>query len=532
MKNTKLARIYGRFSSKPQERGDSKRRQIEGAKAYAERNGITIKAEYFDEAVSGKAGLNLEKEFGRLLKDAQPGEIVLCEQLDRIGRQNPFILGKLIYDLVQKGLSIVAWQEDKAIGPDNIDTLATQFQVFTGAAVGHAENVRKMTRLRETITKALKNAETTGVLPRTLIKYLPECFDWNVTKGCIEPNEPKAAVIRRIFNMFNNGTGKTTICQMLNKEGVPTIYRKHVNDTTTKKSWLETSIKQILKNESYAGVLHCKGHVIKCLPPVVTKATFDKTQLLLQRFSKRAGKTSGRVNNLFNGIAVCKHCGGTIGVAVSPIRPNKGATTTSYGYRYRCKNARTHLCDHHYMLNADMVEYLFFMVFFMGQPEGAVGINTAELREKIEAAESKIKRLADAITNLYDMAEEGDSEAKDRIAMRKQEKADVEQELTRLKGQTVEANSVPELVSKIHYELLDGARVYDASQLKAKLANNETRIELRNSLPVLFEKVVFDTTARTVEGVLKPGILTGTFLKDITVIHIPRLPHSKPNATT
>ena len=136
-------RIYGRFSSKPQERGDSKRRQIEGAKDYATKNGITIVAEpYFDEGVSGKEGLNLEKKFGKLLEDAQEGEAVLCEALDRIGRQNPFILGKLVYDLVSKGLTLIAWQEGKVINKDNIDTLETQFSVFTGAAIGHADNTR------------------------------------------------------------------------------------------------------------------------------------------------------------------------------------------------------------------------------------------------------------------------------------------------------------------------------------------------------------------------------------------------------
>ena len=110
------ARIYGRFSSKRQERGDSKRRQIEGAKAYAAKNGMTIVAgPYFDEGVSGKAGLNLEREFGHLLKDAQEGEAVLCEELDRIGRQSPFVLGKLVYDLVQNGLTVIAWQEGRLL---------------------------------------------------------------------------------------------------------------------------------------------------------------------------------------------------------------------------------------------------------------------------------------------------------------------------------------------------------------------------------------------------------------------------------
>ena len=521
METTKLGRIYGRFSSKPQERGDSKRRQIEGAKAYAQHNGITITgAPYFDEGVSGKAGANLEKEFGRLLKDAQPGEVVLCEALDRIGRQSPFILGKLIYDLVHKGLTVVAWQDGKEINSENIDTLETQFSVFTGAAVGHADNTRKMKRLRETTANALKLAEDQGIQSGTLVKYLPQCFHWNPAKGAVELHEEKAAVIRRIYKLYNDGIGKTSICKMFNNEKVSTIYTGKVNEAGTKRPWLESSLKKILKNESYAGVLRCKGHKITCIPRVVSKDTFDKTQLLLNRYSTRKGKTNGRVNNLFNSLAVCKHCGGTVNVSAASVNG------------YRCKNAIVGQCEHHNRLNADLVEYLFFMVFFMGQPEGAINVDTAGLKQKIEAAEAKIKRLTAAITNLYDMAEEGDTEAKDRIAKRKEEKAEAEQDLMRFKGQTVEANSVPEVVSAIRYELLGGARVYDASQLKAKLADNENRIKLRNSLPVLFEKVVFDTTARTVEGVLKPGIHTGTFLKDITVIHIPRLPHSKPHTTT
>jgi DNA invertase Pin-like site-specific DNA recombinase len=518
MKTIRTARIYGRFSSKPQERGDSKRRQLEGAKAYAQKNGITIKAEYFDEAVSGKAGANLEREFGRLLKEAEPGEVILCEALDRLSRQNPFIAGKLIYDLTQRGLTLIAWQEGKEISPENIDSLATQFSVFTGAAVGHSENVRKTKRLRDTTANAIKEAQDQGKQSATLVKYLPECFVWNAAKAVIEVDQDKTDTIKRIFKMFLDGKGSTSICKALNEAKVPTLYK-------SKNGWREVTIKDVLRNESYAGSLNIKGHHVTCIPQIVPSDTFDKAQLLLQRYAKRSGKLTGRANNLFPGIGVCKHCGCPISVSVTQSRSTNGKTV----YGYYCKGAKVNTCKHHNMLNADTVEYLFFMVFFMGQPEAAIGINTAELREKIEATEAKIKRLTVSITNLYDMAEEGDAEAKDRIAKRKEEKADAEQELMRLKGETVEAASVPEVVSKIRYEFSDDARVYDASQLKAKLADNETRIKLRNSLPVLFEKVIFDTTARTVEGVLKPGIHTGTFLKDITVIHIPRLAHTKHN---
>src|SRR5256885_16934922 len=110
MKTKQYARIYGRFSSKPQERGDSKRRQIDGAIAYAKQHNLELvegndgnPLVYFDEGVSGKAGLNLEKEFGRLLKEAKAGEIILCEESSRLGRQNPFILSNLIYQTTQRG---------------------------------------------------------------------------------------------------------------------------------------------------------------------------------------------------------------------------------------------------------------------------------------------------------------------------------------------------------------------------------------------------------------------------------------------
>ncbi len=100
-------RIYGRFSSKPQEKGDSYRQQIEGAKTYAAKHDLNIIGEpYFDEGVSGKAGLNLEKEFGRVLEDSESGDCILVQFLDRIGRQNPFVVGKLLYDTVSKGITV------------------------------------------------------------------------------------------------------------------------------------------------------------------------------------------------------------------------------------------------------------------------------------------------------------------------------------------------------------------------------------------------------------------------------------------
>lgn len=514
MKTIKHARIYGRFSSKPQERGDSKRRQIEGARAYAAREGIEIIEEpYFDEAVSGKAGANLEKEFGRLLREAKPGEAVLVEALDRIGRQNPFKLGKLISDLVERDITVIAWQENKIVNQDTIDDLGTQFSVFTGAAVGHADNVRKMKRLKEATDNAIVLAEK-GIQSGILVKYLPQCYTWNPAKRVIEINEAKADLIRRIFDMFNSGMGKTTICQTLNQEGVPTLYKSTSKTQSYQKSWLETSIKAFLQNESYAGVLHLQGHRITCIPAVISKQTFDKTQLLIQRNTYRRGKTSGRANNLFNGISICKHCGGTVHVAESK-------TPRGDNYYYRCKQARLKHCSHGKYLNADIVEHLFFLMYFGGSPEYIVA-DSAQIAVKIDAANAKIERLNKAISNLYDMAEAGDAEAKDRITKRKIEKAEAEQELLLLKGQTVEHQRLPSMLEEVIKLTVHGKDTGDwANMLMEKLADNNTRLRLRSILPSIFEKVVFDTTAQTVEGILRPGVFLPNALVKEGPIRLP-----------
>jgi DNA invertase Pin-like site-specific DNA recombinase len=507
---TSYGRIYGRFSSKPQERGDSKRRQIDGARVCAKQKNIEIIAEpYFDEAVSGKDGANLELEFGRLLREAKSGEVILCEALDRLSRQNPFILGKLIYDLVNRGLALITWQDGREISKDNINSLGTQMEVFVSSATGHQENIRRITRVKESISNALALADN-GIQTPTLVKYTPKCFKWNSRTQSIVIDDEKAAVVRKIFNLYISGVGQTSICQQLNDAKIATYLSSQ--RPAFKKSWLETTVKQMLKNEAYAGVLRIKGHTIK-IPSVVSKDVFDKTQLLLQRYANRKGNYSGRVNNLFNGIAVCKHCGGIIDVTMTPSKANPTIIT----YRYRCNNSRYHYCDHKIRLNAAVVEHLFFLLYFGGSPE-QITMDSKQFAVQIDAVNSKINRLNNAIANLYDMAEAGDTEAKDRITARKIEKAEAEQELVLLKGQSVEQEHLPSMMEEVIKMTARGKSV-DWTEwniaLMDKLADNNTRLRLRSILPSIFEKVVFDTTARTVEGILRKGVrLPNTMIKE------------------
>jgi DNA invertase Pin-like site-specific DNA recombinase len=509
---TKTGRIYGRFSSNAQERGDSKRRQIDGAKAYAAKNGIDIIDEpYFDEGVSGKAGANLEKEFGRLLGSSKEGDVILCEALDRIGRQNPLVLGGILYNAVQRGITIIAWQEGKVITRENIDNLDTQFSVFTGSAVSHADNKRKMDRLHETAKAAYALAEK-GIQTGTLVKYLPQCFEWNAANKSIDIEPNTASTVRRIFDMYVSGAGRTVIAQTLNKEKIPTLYGKAQRVIGKCKPWMETSIAKILKNESYAGVLRIKGVEYTCIPTVVNRAIFDKAQHLMSKNTRRHGKLNGRINNLFAGIAICKHCGGTVNVNVTMATHNRKKAS----YFYRCKNARLKICpEEHKMLNARTVELSFFGHYFGGSPETTFASGNTNNQARISDVSFRIAKIKKAIEALYDMAEEGDSEAKERIRKRRNELAKEEATLKELQNAVYADELIPTMLQEIE-EVMDYADTQDAvkttellksfyPRLENKLSKNENRKKLVQILPTLFSKVEIDCIHRTVQAFPRHG---------------------------
>ncbi|MCX6885545.1 MAG: recombinase family protein [Verrucomicrobia bacterium] len=553
IENIKTGRIYGRFSSQPQEKGDSKRRQIEGAKAYATKKGIEIVGEYFDEAVSGKSGANLELEFGRLLQDSKEGEIIICEQVDRIGRQNPFILGKLIWDTVSRGVEIHIFQSGQIISKENINNLDTQFSLFTGSAVGHADNRRRIDRINAKFQDTFAKARQ-GIQTGALVCFLPQCFRWDDTKNKIIILEDKAEVIRNIFRLYIEGHGASTICKMLNENKTPTLYTDSLSKKLGKpRVWCQPTIRHIIRTEAYAGTVTVKGEKYTCIPKVISREDFDIVQLLIKRNTRRAGKISGRPNNLFSTIGTCKHCGGAVKVHAS-INKKRRLLGKSPAYTYSCKNKHLGACTAKCkMIKSQVVELSFFNAYFGGNPENLIKEESIETLEKIQAKENRIETLNKSIVNLYDLVEEGDDTAKNRIKERKQEKQTLESEITILRGDMSLVKSIKNKLSII-WELLGiddpnisepniketlgiddkdyiGTNIKEVmniidkdilgtnmrtnksnkSNLEAKLSDWNLRKKIQNILPSLFSKLVFDFNNQTLQAIDKDGTPLETF---------------------
>ena len=72
-------------------------------------------------------------------------------------------------------------------------------------------------------------------------------------------NEPQAAIIRRIFDLYLSGVGKQSIANILNDEGVSRRYGKD--------KWYESTVHYILNNERYMGdALLQKSYTTETLP--------------------------------------------------------------------------------------------------------------------------------------------------------------------------------------------------------------------------------------------------------------------------
>ena len=523
MNETKLlkGRIYGRFSSSPQEKGSSRERQIQETNRWAKINSIEIIGQpFFDEAVSGKDGANLSKELGRVINESNSGEYILCEEIDRLGRQNPIEVCTLIYQIVQKGINIVATKTNQIINAETIKDIATLLPLFTGATVGYVENTRKIRRLKDTNIIFVKKA-LNGQQSPTLIKYLPKCFKWDDSLKKLVVIEEKAKIYQDIFKLYNEGNGVTSICYILNKSKTPTFNKKRKNSQSIVKPWMESTIKKMLRNQSLCGKLIINEQIITCFPQIISQNVFDLTQYLIEKNKGRHGNNSGRTNNLFRNIGKCIYCNGTINVNISP--QSKGRKVPLYAYR--CKNARLKLCTQpHKQLNAKLVEPLFFDLYFNGNPESFFSDDENKLEKEKDIIIQKISKSQEAIEILIDLAENGNKKVKERLSKKEKEIQDLEIEINLINEKIL---NKPQSLS-IFNQLSDEIDVFDIKnenvnisiddrikikdfinnyhqRILDKLSNEELRKNISYTMQSLFTSVIFDCVNKTIQGIKKNG---------------------------
>lgn len=315
---------------------------------------------YADEGISGTS-LDKRVEFQRLMEDCRAGKIdrIVTKSISRFARNTKDCL-KSIRELKELGITI-------AFEKENIDTarLSDEMMITVMGGLAQEESQSISNNVRWGIQK--KMASGTFGLCRVPYGYTKEK---KTGKLVIDPE--KAAVVRRIFDMYISGIGARKIAVTLTEEGIL---------SPTGKAWNQKTVLNILEQEKYIGdtlwqktysefmgdkFIPNSGQVPQYYIEGSHPAIISKEKFALARDMKKASapQKSTKIESPFRKKLICGKCGHTYALIRSKKRDY-----WQCGYRYDvgnpCDNtvindddlqtAFTALCDKLHVHNAEIL---------------------------------------------------------------------------------------------------------------------------------------------------------------------------------
>lgn len=333
---------YLRFSRPEQSEGDSERRQVDKARAYAKHRGLEFDEglTIADRGLSGFHGTHRKKgALGVFLASVAAGNVprgstLVVENIDRLSREEFLTAIDTIKNLIQAGIDIHTISPEMTYTLDSINGGAI-YQLVGQLQAAHGESKKKSERLSEAWAQKRKLARESG---KPLTNMKPAWLNLDNGKFTVIPEAAK--VIRSIFTMKLKGHGVYAIESRLNESGA-----WHVPKNAKRKTvgWRSSYIQKILRDRSLLGEYqpHRKvsGKRIKdgdpienYFPAVVRPEVFHSVQEQLAKNVKTGGR-NGVFRNLFTNLVRCGYCGGPMHY-VDKSRP-------TYDWRYlSCDNAR------------------------------------------------------------------------------------------------------------------------------------------------------------------------------------------------
>lgn len=330
---------YTRFSTPEQAKGDSQRRQVELAEAYAATHGLELDEDLRlrDEGVSGFRGANVRKgalgQFLSAIDDGivEPGSLLLVESLDRVSRQNPWEALPIFQQILNAGITIVTLFDGKTYS--EADMKANPFRILESLFVMVRANEESETKARR--LKAAWTGKRKLALQKPLTSLVPAWMEKVGQEIKLIPE--RAGVVRRVVDMTLGGTGQHRIAETLNREGVPVF--------GDGQKWHRSYISKILENPALVGTLvphemvYVDGKrerrpldpVHGYYPAVVSEEEWAKLATMADGRKPKV-KGEAKLQNILSGLAKCQHCG------ASMVRVHKGKKSLP---KMVCSNAKT-----------------------------------------------------------------------------------------------------------------------------------------------------------------------------------------------
>ena len=331
------------MSTELQLQGDSRRRQLEASRAYAEAHGLELAqgAELEDIGVSAFKGANVrDGALGRFLEAVKAGSVkagsyLIVELLDRLSREQVLTAQSLFLRIIQAGIHLVTLTDGRVYraGTADLGDLIISLVIMSWA---HEESQTKSHR----VSAAWKNKRSQAAGQKPMTKWCPA---WLILspdrRGYLRVPE-RVEIIRQIFSDVTSGVGMYSVARRLNDAGVLPF--------ASPNGWHQSYIAKILGNRAVLGEFqpHARiagkrvpqGEPIKdYFPAIIDENLFYQAQYAKsQRRGGGAGRKGKAYTNLFSGIAKCAYCRSPI------LFENKGSGAKGGTYLI-CDSAKRHL---------------------------------------------------------------------------------------------------------------------------------------------------------------------------------------------
>ena len=306
---------------------------------FAEAKGWVIVHEEQEEGVSGhkvraeaRDKLQIIKEYARKGKF----DILLVFMFDRIGRiadETPFV----VEWFVRNGIRVWSTQEGEQRFDNHTDKLLNYIRFWQADGESEKTSVRTRTSLRQLVEEGHFKGGSAPygydlVKSGRINKRKHELYELHI-------NEREAAVVRIIFDKYvHEGYGPQHIATYLNDNG----YRARSG-----KCWHPASIRGMVRNLTYTGVLRCGDAHSELLQElqIIPAQQFEAAQRIRENRSNRAAQESEYCvplnihgQSLLSGNAYCGHCGAKLTLTSSRKwrKLSDGTLDDTLRVRYTC----------------------------------------------------------------------------------------------------------------------------------------------------------------------------------------------------
>jgi DNA invertase Pin-like site-specific DNA recombinase len=311
-----LAISYIRFSTKPQDLGDSKRRQVDDTDRFCERHRLYLDPAYSwaDLGVSGYLGKNARtgelSDFLEVLRAGRipKGAVLVIESLDRLGRDEIDPTYDRIRQILRSGVRIGNIHRDKIIDANSLNDLPTIMELMIEAMRSYDESKRKSEHGKGKWAERRKLMAAGIPVTTNCAPWLQPTADHT---GWIK-REDRIQLIRRIVDDCLDGSSGADIARALNAEKVPT-FGHATNPKKRAKCWHAAYIIALLQDRRLIGEVKTATRegdkripnsvIPNYYPPILSVDQFAQVQLTLRERGAKKGRRERQDRvNIFRGL--------------------------------------------------------------------------------------------------------------------------------------------------------------------------------------------------------------------------------------